>query len=1178
MNTQSQQPPQIRIHTLGTLQVLRAGAPVQESDWRTRQARQLLKILLTERPRPVATDRLIDVLWPGSEPGAAATTLRSAINALRNVLEPDRPNRAPSQYIHTQTPGYAFRPHPDVWLDVDEFEEKLDQAERRNQPDEAHQLRLDAIALYRDDYLSSDPYADWAKPERERLRERFFGALLKVAAFYAQQGAYSDAIAHCRRILTKDPVRESAYQALMRYQAESGDSASALLTYERCRTILGEELGADPSPITQELHGRILNGEIQVEPVATLHAVQPAQPGGSPSPVPDLPSEPLPQQTLLPTLDEPVPSLFVGREEETAQIEAALQRAMAGSGSSVVLAGETGVGKSRMAYQILQAAGEAGATVISAACQRLERNLPYAALADGISRYLQLLPDSSLRRLPPSSLAQIAQVIPSLEDRLGLAPPNPENALPPEENRQRIVDGLVNFLARLAALRPLVLFLDDLHWADPDTLAVISRLSTQIDRHPVLLLLAYRQGDSEENATLNELLHALRRSPRSQPLPLERLRREDVHRLVVGWAGDGDPRFEELAEALYERTSGNALFLTEALKALQERSSATPSAELLDTWRQADRYLERLSRSERVQEIIRERIERLPPDALEVLQLAAVVGRDFSLDLLEQAAEVDPIRGLDTLLRRQFLLERMDERLDFVHRIVRQVAYQHLNSLLRRRLHRRVADGLVQLGKADENPAEAAFHFGQSGQGAGPEFARYSVLSGEKLLRTFSPEAAARQFEKALAQLEQLADAPPALTARAYTGLGLAHESQLDPDGVTATYRRLRRWAWERGDREQALMAHTRLTTLLGLVGQQAESNAVTEELFSGLGNSLPALADLLERRRLIFGPDPAADSSAPADGWSSFTPAAPVPGDPVADLTAALGPAQAALPLLSYGWVLQVQGQFAPAEACLRAAVALAEETGQLSLASLAYHQLAVSLRLTGQPAESHRLNEMSKAINLQVHGSAAQLASLWPRISSGYQALALGDVDRAERRLLAVAEFLHNRDSGRQNSFRTHLHSTVIGLGLVALERGELAQAEAHLRQGLADPENRYPYTFVQGLLGLARIAAARGDGTQRSQHLQAALAYAARRSLVREFAETVEQIGTLTPAGAPVARLWAEAHAAVEQAGLNLPVAHWRGVPPSPQAHNRDQERNGGSRAASSGATEMWALTAD
>ncbi|MGL4649750.1 MAG: AfsR/SARP family transcriptional regulator, partial [Caldilineaceae bacterium] len=228
--------PTIRILTFGTLQVLRGEHHVTEGDWHTRQARQLLKILITERPRPVSTDRLIEILWPQSTPDAAATTLRSAINALRNVLEPERPNRAPSRYIITQTPGYAFHLLPEVWLDVDAFEHKLTAAQQASGQSAAElaqrmQLLEEAVELYQDDYLVSDPYADWAEAERERLRERYFTALLQLAELQAMGGDYAAAISSTRRILARDEVRENAYQALMRYQAESGDSAGALLTY-----------------------------------------------------------------------------------------------------------------------------------------------------------------------------------------------------------------------------------------------------------------------------------------------------------------------------------------------------------------------------------------------------------------------------------------------------------------------------------------------------------------------------------------------------------------------------------------------------------------------------------------------------------------------------------------------------------------------------------------------------------------------------------------------------------------------------------------------------------------------------------------------------------------------------------------------------------------------------------
>ena len=1090
----AQAAPSIQIRTFGTLQVVRDDLAVDESAWRTRQARQLLKVLVTERPRPVATDRLIDLLWPGNSVDSAATTLRSAINALRNVLEPDRPNRAPSRYIHTQSPGYAYRTHPHIWLDVEVFENLLRQVEKAGTNDEKQRLLEEATALYKDDYLISDPYADWVKSERERLRELYFHALLALADLYSKTGNYTDAIPLARLILSKDEVRENAYQSLMRYQAESGDSAAALITYERCRAILGEELGADPSPLTQELHSRILNGEIDVRSAAALtsHSPEPFLPQSSQSSA--IADVPLPQQILLPTLDGPILGGFVGRAVEIDAIGAGLERALAGQGSIAILAGEAGVGKSRLAYEILRRAEDAGTTVISAACQQLERNLPYAPLADGISRYLQLLPDSSLRRLPPAALTQLVQILPTLQDRLGTEKPENSDSALPDESRQRIIDGIVTFLTRLAELRPLVLFLDDLHWADADSLAVLSRLSQQIANFPILLLLAYREEDLAENESLRVLLRALRRTPFSRTFAVERLTPDESRSLVAQLLGPAQQEIEPLAAALYRTTAGNALFLTEAVKNLRERSE------------QPGEPSPHFSPSQRVQEIIEERIDRLPPDSLNVLRLAAVVGRDFGVELLEEAAESDPAQGLDVLLRRQFLLERPDERMDFVHQIVRQVAYDQLNSLQRRRLHARVARALVTGGKAHENPAETAFHFSQAGSSARPDFAHYSLLAGEALLRTFAPQQAIAHFDGGLAALGELSSPPEGLIEQGFRGLGLAYESLLDPDGVTRTYSFLRHWALEKGDKALALMAHTRLTTLLGLVGQQAESNALMEELIVGPNERpSPALADMLARRAVIFGRDE--EEAEAGDEWAVLVPPPPVVADPVGDLTAAMGPVYAALPLLIYGWILQIQGQLDDSTICLRAGVEMAEESGQRSLASLAYHQLAVTALLQGDVAASQRLNDESKAINQAAHGPGAQLASLWPRISSGYQALAVGNLAQAESRFQQIGDFLANRDS-----FRTHLHSTVIGLGLVAMEREDVERAQTLLSQATADPENRYPYTYVLGRLGLARIAHRQGDDAAARSILRRTLSYAATRSLVREYAECARVQGEL------------------------------------------------------------------
>lgn len=1122
--------PTIRIFTFGTLQVVRGDHLVTEGDWHTRQARQLLKILVTERPRPVSTDRLIELLWNQSTPDAAATTLRSAINALRNVLEPERPNRAPSRYIVTQNPGYAFHPHPEVWLDVDIFEQLLTQAQNTQEAATRRQLLEEAIALYQDDYLISDPYADWASAERERLRERYFSALLALAELQALQSEYTAAIGNARKILARDEVRENAWQAVMRYQAESGDSAGALLTFERCRTILADELGADPSPLTQLWHQRILNGEIVPrEPVAdTLQTVR----------TPDAPPAPpaaLPQQTIMPSVDVRAIDLLVGREQEMAQMQDALDKALAGEGALLMMEGEAGVGKTRLAVALLQNAADAGATVISATCQAIERQLPFAVLADVLGRYLQGVPQATLQQLPRASLQQVAQIVPSLQDRLapaGSTTGDTGDSL--EENRLRLVDGVVDFLLALAHTRPLALFLDDLHWADADTLTLVNRLARRLENVSLLLLVAWRSDDLPENDALAALLRTLRSKGEGRVVHLPRFTREEVQAMTDSLLRHPGAN-ADLAGLLHDLTHGNPLYVAELLRDLMERyaDKATPITTDTETSLvTAARALFATHRNRRVQELILERMERLPDEALWVLQLSAVIARDYSLELLELAATSDPLAGLEVLLERNFLIERPDQRLDFHHYIVRQVAYESMSALQRRRWHLRVAEGLVVLGRAEQNPAETAFHFGEAGAQGAFRYAQYAILAGEQLLRAYGFHQAIDYFDNALSKLERLPIqtgdthapelAPDRWIERALQGRALAFESLFDLAGATDSWQRIVNLARQQNDPNLLLRVHSRMATVLGLMGQARESHKLLQDLVLILAPDesdearleSQVMIDLLARRNIIY--DPAEERAAP-DEWAPYTPPPPPVADPVRDLLRVLEPVHAVLPLFDYGWTLLVQGQLGEATQSLATVVDLAIETVQPSLASTALHQLAATARILGEYDQSQALNERSVALNREVMGTASTLASLWPRIASALLSLDAGNVDEAEGRLQRVLVSL-----GEGNNYSNYRNSANIGMGLVALARGDCDRAEELLVDALADPTNLYPYMRVRGWHGLARIARQRTDDAHADDLLRMALRFSGRRSLLEEYIETVLEIARQRPHGAPTERL--------------------------------------------------------
>jgi tetratricopeptide (TPR) repeat protein len=288
--------------------------------------------------------------------------------------------------------------------------------------------------------------------------------------------------------------------------------------------------------------------------------------------------------------------------------------------------------------------------------------------------------------------------------------------------------------------------------------------------------------------------------------------------------------------------------------------------------------------------------------------------------------------------------------------------------------------------------------------------------------------------------------------------------------------------------------------------------------------------ADLLARRRLIYQEDELEAGAI----WTLYSPPPPAVPNPVQDLLQVLEPVYAVLPLFDYGWTLLVQGQLGEATLCLNAVVDLASETAQPSFASTAYHQLAVTARILGDLEQSQAINERSVAINRAVPGAAGELASMWPRISSAFLSLQANRLDEAERRLRRVVTFLDGR-----NAFHNYRHSANIGLGLVALARGQLDTAQVLLETASADLVNLYPYTHVRALLGLARIAHLRGEAAACAALLRRALRFAGRRSLLEEYIETVLEIVHVRPAGAPVETLIQSVLSYAESIGLDAPI---------------------------------------
>ena len=246
-------PDPLRIQLLGRFEVYRGGAPISPAAWRGQKTRDLLKILLLARGRFLSKDQLCDWLWPGADPATAEANLRSTVSDLRKLLEPDLKRGRDSAFILTRREGYAFDPSAPASVDLIEFE-------RARQVKTRADLEA-ALALYRGDLLEEDPYAEWAIPERERLRALRLEALARLAEMRLAEADYPAAIAAYEQALTLDSGRETLWRDLMRAHASSGDRAAALRAFDRCRAALSRDLGVDPLPETLALHAQILRDD-----------------------------------------------------------------------------------------------------------------------------------------------------------------------------------------------------------------------------------------------------------------------------------------------------------------------------------------------------------------------------------------------------------------------------------------------------------------------------------------------------------------------------------------------------------------------------------------------------------------------------------------------------------------------------------------------------------------------------------------------------------------------------------------------------------------------------------------------------------------------------------------------------------------------------------------------------